>query len=224
MTVAVLSELILDHRAAYQAETRAVLQISTERPPVLFDYEKAAWFEEPAAAIGLNLSALMVRLTGHADGFGHVFPWRQSAWRLRYECRTQHLGHTDRDAFEGSLCQRLVYLVVPFEYSPDMAAWQLSLTPDRSMRVLEEALHWIDGNLRDEDDRLEEREKMRDHQATVTLMAHFERQHNEQREQRAWEWLVAHGYPQLPSWELERERRLAYHQLNGCPRCRVDAA
>lgn len=218
MSTVLASELILDHRDAYHEESRAVTQVSTERPPVLFDFEKAAWYEEPAAAIGLNLSALMVRLIGHPDGYGQAFPWRQALWGLRHECRSQHLGHTDRDVFEGSLCQRLVYLVVVYDYSPDMAALSLGIDPVRSMRVLEEALRWIEGALDRQQERTEARHKMTDHQAADGLITHFEREHNEPREQRAWEWLIAHDYV-LPSWEFEQARRHAYHQENGCPSC-----
>lgn len=219
MTVVVLaSELVLDHRVAYHEESRSVLKVSTERPPVLFDFEKATWWEEPAAAIGLNLSALMVRLIGHPDGFGQAFPWRQALWALRHECRSQHLGHTDRDVFEGSLCQRLVYLVVVYDFSPDMAAQELGIDPTRSMRVLEEALRWINGDLDRQQERAVARQKMTDHQAAEGLISRFERDHNEAREERAWGWLIAHGYV-LPAWEVEAERRRAYHREGGCPTC-----
>ncbi len=223
MSVLLASELILDHRDAYHEESRSVTQISSERPPVMFEYEKATWFQEPAAAIGLNLTARMLRLTGHPEGFGPLFPWREALWRLRHECRHSHLGHTDRDAFEGSLCQRLVYLVVVYDYSPDMAAIQLGVDPTRSMRVLEEALRWLDVAIDREQARREAKEKMADHQAAENLMQRFERDHDEKSERKAWEWLTAHGYD-LPPWEVEAARRLEQHQKNGCPRCKVDVA
>jgi hypothetical protein len=223
MTVALASELILDHRDAYHEEARAVEELSSSRPPVLFDYESASWKEADAAMLGLNLTAIMVRILGHPDGYGQAFPWRQALWRLRHECRSSHLGHTDRDVFEGSLCQRLVYLVVVYDYSPDMAAWQLGVDPARSMRLLEEALRWIERSIDREQERLEAKTKMLDHQASEVLLSRFDREHNDERERLAWEWLIAAGYALAP-WGVEQARRRAEHQLHGCPRCRVDAA
>lgn len=217
--MAAMLPLLIEHRAMYRDELSVVHDLSTEHPPVLFDYARAEWQEAEAAMVGLNLTAQLVRLLGHPEGFGQLFPWRAALWRLRHECRGSHLGHVERPEFSGSLCHRLTSLTVAQDYSPDMAALALGLDPRRALRVLESALRWIEDSIDRERARQEARQAMLDHQAAEILAIRFARDHDQPREERAWEWLRRHGYAALPSWEIEAARRAAEHELFGCRNC-----
>jgi hypothetical protein len=64
---------------------------------------------------------------------------------MRYRlCRNQHPEHLDRVEWQGSLCYELVSFTIRRDYSLPAACWELGTTPDRSKRVLNGALYWIE--------------------------------------------------------------------------------
>ena len=119
----------------------------SRQPPTTFDYQLAGWAQEPAAAIGMTVSARLLKYVGHADGFGSDFPWHRALWRLRFYCRKNHEFHraADRPYWRGSLCQQLVTFVILRGWSVQNAAEILLY--DNPEPVLREALQWIEDSI-----------------------------------------------------------------------------
>lgn len=69
--------------------------------------------------------------------------WASSLFYLKHACRKDHPGHTEREPFRGSLCWRVVYLVICSELDPTQAADELGIPTESVLRHLNSALRWI---------------------------------------------------------------------------------
>ena len=126
------------------ADDAHIDRLVASQPPTTFDYNRAEWTQEPAAAIGMTISARLLKYVGHADGYGSDFPWHGALWRLRYHCRKEHEFHraADRPYWRGSLCHQLVTFVILRGWSLQNAAEILRY--DNPEPVLRYALSWIE--------------------------------------------------------------------------------
>lgn len=228
-----LDLLIRGHRGAAESDlhnfaSRQQRNLSTDRPAVLFDFGKKDWVSEDAAQLGLNLSARLTKLLGHPEGYGQSYPWRSAAWRLRYHCRREHPGHTERDEFRGALCERLVKLVILYHHSLEEACGVLGTSPDRTAQNLVKALDWISGDMDRADDDAERKEAQKAVSPEETVTEQLHRHHEVEYERRLWirlRWTFwrkpKDRRVKLPPWKVELERRRALHRKMECPSCKL---
>lgn len=97
---------------------------------------------------GPALSPAMNRRLGDPSGFGQVYPWAASLFYLMVACRNDHPGHIEREAFHGSLCWRVVYLLVIANMDPTEVADEVGIPTTSVIKRWESAGQWI---LRDMD-------------------------------------------------------------------------
>jgi hypothetical protein len=140
-----LYSLIEDHRALHQVDFY-LPQMVSRHPPVTIDLNTGIPEEEPAAVVGMNLNARLLRLIGHPDGYGVHHPWASAAWQLRWHCRRDHRpdNHTENEAWGGALCQRLVTLVIAERQPLPEAALKLEIDTRHAAALLRSALVWIE--------------------------------------------------------------------------------
>jgi hypothetical protein len=162
MTPSTLTNLIADHRQLFELDLR-IPEMVTRHPPVTLDLHTGIPEEEPAAAVGMNVSARLLRLIGHPDGYGHHHPWRTALWRLRYDCRRRHPEHTAEEPWRGSLCHRLIRLVIEYERPLPDAADELGIDRAKAAGLLRAGLIWIEGSIDRARDDAERRETLVDH-------------------------------------------------------------
>lgn len=137
-----IAESIELHRGLYRDDL-TIKELTTESPPV-FTSSTGKRFADPMSMIGPTLSWPLARLV--FEEYGYVFPWNRAASIMRYRlCRNEHPEHLDRPEWNGSFCYELVSLTIRRDYSLPAACWELGTTPDRSERVLTNALYWIEG-------------------------------------------------------------------------------
>jgi hypothetical protein len=79
--------------------------------------------------------------------YGAVFPWSAGLKALRYECRKSHSEHWHRPEWHGSLCNRLVHLVIREGWSFHRACYELYVSPPRTQRVFLNGLRRIEQRL-----------------------------------------------------------------------------
>lgn len=79
--------------------------------------------------------------------YGVAFPWSAGLKALRADCRRTHSDHWARPEWRGSLCYRLVHLVVRDGYSFERACYELVCTPERTERTILRAFRRIEQKL-----------------------------------------------------------------------------
>lgn len=137
-----VEQSIVLHRLLYRDDLH-IERLTTESPPVFTDGNTGKRSADPMSKIGPTLSWPLTRYIG--EEYGYVFPWNRGAQIMRYRlCRREHPEHLDRPEWRGSLCFELVSLTIRRDYSLAAACWELGTTPERSGRVLNNALHWIE--------------------------------------------------------------------------------
>lgn len=97
--------------------------------------------EEPAAAIGMSLSASMVRLLGHDEGYGLAFPVRRALAGWTRQCRHSHKRWPDHA--QQATCASLAYAVIAYEIPLEVASLRLGISPFRGELLLREAIVWM---------------------------------------------------------------------------------
>ena len=99
-----LHNLIADHRQMYAAE-RYISRLATTTPPVMKDPDSGQYTSD-AGHLGMTLTARLLRLLSHPEGYGRSFPWSKALWYLRVSCRRDHPFHRGSDVpyWRGSLC------------------------------------------------------------------------------------------------------------------------
>lgn len=141
-----LAAQIADHRAAYRADL-LIDKLVTRQPPTTLDVNTGVLHQEPAAAVGMTLSARLLKYVSHPEGYGSDFPWSKALWRLKYHCRREHPYHraADRPYWRGSLCWQLVSLTITRGFSAHNAAEILRY--DNPEPVLRYALGWMESSM-----------------------------------------------------------------------------
>ena len=133
-------------RVQYEAETPRRLNViappttSTVKisgPPGGRTYELETR-EEPAAAIGMSLSAPMVRLLGHHEGYGLAFPVRRALAEWNRYCRAHHQRWPDH--IDQPACSVIAYAVIRDQCSLVWAAEQAGVSYLRAERLLTAAV------------------------------------------------------------------------------------
>lgn len=137
--------LIHKHRIYYSRDLE-IYQLADDEPPVFTDPETGKRSADPMSMMGPTLSWPLTSYI--ADAYGLTFPWSRAAFVQWVNCRRVHPAHQDRPEFEGSLCRRLVVLVIRQGFSIDRACLKIGLTPERAAPVLRSALLGIDAEIR----------------------------------------------------------------------------
>lgn len=139
-----LNALIALHRSLRKDELH-IDRLTADEPPVFVDPNTGERRSDEMSKLGPTLS---FRLTAYITGsYGTTFPWARAAFLLRVTCRREHPEHQDRREFRGSLCNRLVNLVVGEGWDPGKASVFLDIDPDRARRTLGHALRTIEAHL-----------------------------------------------------------------------------
>lgn len=137
-----VAESIELHRGLYRDDLN-IKHLTTESPPVFTDGQTGKRTSDPMSMIGPTLSWPLTRYIG--EEYGYVFPWNRGLSIMRYRlCRKEHPEHLDRPEWRGSLCYELVAYTIRREYGLPAACYELGTSPDRSGRVLNNALYWIE--------------------------------------------------------------------------------
>ena len=151
-----IEESIALHRLLYRDDL-TIKRLTTETPPVLTD-GTGKRTSDPMSMIGPTLSMPLTRLI--SEEYGYLFPWSRAVQIMRYRlCRREHPEHLDRPEWNGSLCYQLVTFTIRREYSLPRACYELGTTPERSERVLTNALYWVETAMDVQRQRQEERQK-----------------------------------------------------------------
>lgn len=152
-----VSESIELHRGLYQDDLR-IERLTTESPPVFTDWNTGKSRADPMSMIGPTLSWPLERYL--SEQFGYVFPWHLGLTIMRHRlCRQEHPEHLDRPEWRGSLCYELVAYTIRRDYSLSAACYELGTTPERSGRVLNNALYWIEDAMDRQRQKQEDRQK-----------------------------------------------------------------
>ena len=96
-----------------------------------YEYEEE---EEPPDRGGMNLSAAMIRLIGHDEGYGLAFPVRRALAEWNRYCRSHHQRWPDHAT--RPVCAELAYAVIRNRYSLAWAAEQSGVSYLRAERLL----------------------------------------------------------------------------------------
>lgn len=157
LTVEQVWREIAFHRALRADELRGVIQITAGEVPAdiediqISEYDAAleAWL--PGATTkrvtdsgplgGPSLSMPMNGLL--AEPPSRYYPWMASLFALRLVCMADHLGHAEREAFGGSLCWRVAYLLVVSERDPTQVADDLGIPTAHVLKRFHSAAGWI---------------------------------------------------------------------------------
>lgn len=138
-----LFDTIRLHRELYRADPASVTRMVARHPPTTKDRDGTPQ-GEPADAVGMNLSARLIRYLGHPEGYGEAFPWRSALWYLRAECRREHRYHREVK-WNGSLCETAVRLVVMDRLTIREASRRLGYS--YLARILREGLQFIEDHI-----------------------------------------------------------------------------
>lgn len=154
-----MGALITLHREAYLADLY-IPRLVTHQPPTTLDLQTAVLDEEPAAAIGMTISGLLLRRLGSPADYGAAFPWAKAYWLLRSWCRRNHAEHrgAERPYWRGALCYQSVRLTVIEEWSVLNTA--TVLRHDELEPVLRDAFGFIERSI----DRARQLAEKREHE------------------------------------------------------------
>ena len=220
-----LAALIREHRAHLRAELGYV-PMTTRTVPSQVELVDG----KPTVDAGqLGGPALSVPFSRYLDAqYGVAFPFAAALSVLRHTCRRGHTGHTDRDAWRGSLCHRLVMWSVYWGFSVDVAARECGIDREHADRLLAAALREIGDTM------AARRPLTSEHRSAELSPSEIAKLGCEvfraavrdfDLEQRKWE-AFRHRDPSLRPWEAEwaeRQARLIEHRAE-CPHCRMERA
>jgi hypothetical protein len=231
-----LQQAIETHRGMYADELRRPFQMTVAQVPdeveaipmgdVMVEVTDSGPLGGPAYSRPMN------RHLGPIAGYGVQRPWSYSWNALRFACRNDHPGHTERGEFGGSLCWQVVSWCVISNYTPQTIADQLLHIPLENVeRHLLRAFRWIEEHM----DRGQQIRNARDPQPSeeptptrISLLqcdAVNRAVQNFGLEERVWnsqrEIQARHGL-ELPAWEAEWQRRqeALWDHRQECDRCR----
>lgn len=145
---AALERRIRLHRAMYAAELP--LKMTQHRVPSDLEDIPLRGVLEPVLDAGElggpSMSADMVRRLTEPPS--RTVYWARARWALRHtRCRRSHPEHWEPVAWRGSLCDRLVQLTVIGERSFASACIRTGTDPDRTVKVLDRALGFIEDHM-----------------------------------------------------------------------------
>ena len=172
-----LEHLIADHRAAYRSDL-LISRMVSRQPPTTLDLNTGELESEPADANGMNLSAALIRLLGHPEGYGMHHPWLKALWLMRSWCRRAHRRryHSTEEAWEGSLCHRMVYLVIVEGWHPRRAGLMLNYTDPEA--ILRDAFRFLEETLDDFRRQQEQRAKEDEGRQLTCICGHSWSRHD----------------------------------------------
>ena len=189
-----LAAQITLHRNLYRDDTH-ISRLVQRQPPTTLDLNTGTLHQEPAAAVGMTMSARLLKYVSHPEGYGAEFPWSRALYRLRYDCRRNHPYHraSDRPYWRGSLCWQLVTFVIVRGWSVHNAAEILRY--DNPEPVLRNALAFIEAAMDDARRKAEKRSREDE----------------------------GHGPGAVPAPEWRHHAVPGMHMAD-CPRCRKESA
>lgn len=142
-----LEQMIADHRGMLADELRRPFQMTVAQVPdetepipvgdVMVEVTDSGPLGGPAYSRPMN------RHLGPVAGYGSQRPWSYSFDALRFACRKDHPGHTQRDVFGGSLCWQAVSWCVLSGYTPATIADLWDMPTEDVERHLLRAFRWI---------------------------------------------------------------------------------
>ena len=173
-----LAATIALHRQLLRDDAH-IARLVSRQPPTSLDLHTGVLHEEPAAAIGMNMSGRLLKYVGHPEGYGSDFPWSKALFRLRYQCRREHPYHraADRPYWRGSLCHELVRFTVIREFSIENAAKILRY--DNPEPVLRYALSYIEASMDEARRKAEQRVRDEEGRFSVTDAPRVEQRHDQ---------------------------------------------
>jgi hypothetical protein len=153
-----LEDTIAWHRAAYKDDTH-ISRLVQRQPPTTLDLNTGTLHQEPAAAVGMTMSARLLKYVSHPEGYGADFPWSKALWNLRGWCRKEHRRryHSVELHWDGSLCHQMVKFVVIREWSVPNAAAILDY--DDPEPILRDAFAYMEQRIDDFRRQAERRER-----------------------------------------------------------------
>ena len=211
-----LAELIEDFRAELEAEIPVKLhQDSGESTGTFTPDVTRKTNGHPATWTGLPYTAQFERYLGHSENYGYEFIAAASFAEIAAYCRSHHdESHGDRGP-TSSLCRRVAVAVVEMRQPLAFVAVQEDTTIFAVRKLLMDVLtHAADWRLKKQAMAAAHDEQ----EEPPSLDEMLRRQHDEVREQRAWN-LMRLRHPYLPDWDFERGRRLEQHVKLGCREC-----
>lgn len=147
------------HRLLYRDELGSIRRTNASHVPAdtepiqlsEYDLDLERWLPGAASVAvtdsgelgGAPLAPMMNRRLGDPSGYGPAWPWAASHFYLMIACRNDHPGHMEREEFHGSLCWRVVYLMVIDAKDPAMAAGILGIPSEDVVKRWEAASAWI---------------------------------------------------------------------------------
>jgi hypothetical protein len=137
-----LLSALVEWRDAYREESH--VKLVTSVPPVTSQVQADNTViveEEPAAAIGMNLSGAMVRLLGHPEGYGRQFEARRALHAWTRFCRSRHARWPDHRG--EATCSSLAWMLIRDGYGLSFSADLLDVSLSRAARMLDEGLTWM---------------------------------------------------------------------------------
>jgi hypothetical protein len=172
-----LDDRIEDHRAMYRADL-LIPRLVSRQPPTTLDLNTGQLDQEPADANGMNLSGRMIKRLGHPEGFGADFPWTKALWLTRSWCRRDHRRryHSADELWQGSLCHRMVYLVVVEGWGVQRAGFKLHYTDPAA--ILRDAFDFIEDTIDDFRRSQEQRAREDEGRALTCLCGHSWSRHD----------------------------------------------
>lgn len=235
-----LDALIDLHRALYRDELRRPFQLTVSQVPdetepirigdVLVEVTDSGPLGGPSFSRPFN------RHVGPPEEYGSQRPWSAGLHALRYWCRKDHIGHTERRTFGGSLCWQAAAYAIVDGYEATTVVRLLSDPADgfgvdyeNTERHLLRALRWIEEymdrgmQIRNARDPLPSEETTPSRLSLLMCDAANRQVENFDLEQRIWE-SHRNKHPELglAEWHVEWARRqasLLEHQAD-CDRCR----
>ena len=143
-----LEQTIILHRNLYRDDTH-ISRLVQRQPPTTLDLNTGTLHQEPAAAVGMTMSARLLKYVSHPEGFGSEFPWSRALYSLRGWCRREHRRryHSTEKHWDGSLCHQMVKYVVIRGWSVQNAAAILDY--DDPEPILRDAFDYIERRMED---------------------------------------------------------------------------
>lgn len=151
-----LTAQIAHHRAMYRAELR--IPLTTSRVPSdLESIDVRRRVDEEWLLTGESLAvldagelggpSLSPQMVARLSEPPYGASWAAALFALRHTCRSRHPDHQGPKAWRGSLCHRLVWLVIVGERALAEACARMGLEEHRTQRTLATALRFIEAHI-----------------------------------------------------------------------------
>lgn len=172
-----LEQTIELHRNLYRDDTW-IERLVQRQPPTTLDAHTGMLDQEPADAVGMSMSARLLRYVSHPEGYGSDFPWSKALWLVRSWCRRTHRRryHSTETHWNGSLCHQMVVYVVIRGWSVQNAAAILGY--DNPEPILRDAFQYIEETMDDFRRKQEQRAREAEGHAMTCACGHSWSRHD----------------------------------------------